>query len=137
MSVIRETSHVPIAPYVPAAAVGLVHHASRAALSSALVVKTYELCSSRRAVVVSCGLASGDGEGDGGGGMFRSPAWKTSSGDGLRTGPSSFTSASSFARVPQRHCASTSSNSSWCDSNAALRRMRFFGLLHCLAASWL
>ena len=36
MSVIRETSHVPIAPYVYVAPPGLVHHASRAARSAAL-----------------------------------------------------------------------------------------------------
>ena len=41
---IRDTSHVPIAPYVPAAAVGLVHHASRAVFSAALVVKTCTGC---------------------------------------------------------------------------------------------
>ena len=50
ISVIRDTSHVPIAPYVPAAAVGLVHHASRAVFSAALEANTCALCSSRRAV---------------------------------------------------------------------------------------
>lgn len=67
MSVIRETSHVLITPYVASAEVGSEHHASRAVYSAALLVKMYELCSSRRNVVGSCRLASGDAEGSGGG----------------------------------------------------------------------
>ena len=52
----RDVSHVPIAPYVAAAVVGLAHHASAATFSAELLAKMWPNCS-RRAGLVALGKA--------------------------------------------------------------------------------